>query len=275
MESDLVQRHSGQHVKPVGVFMSDRSPFAPDPATDHASEDIFARAVEAFGGYPVRSLLASPPTGPNADWAFPAHRVIIEHKQLEADFRKAPAFREREMRLRSDYASKGKADIFGRPHNRRQFERDYIRLYHKPVGQILRKARAQIRATKDDLGWSDAKGVVVVSNRHATELLPLACCMILEAILNADYPEIDGIIYVTNYYVETPGSDLANILWCPVYRTLKGKEPAGDLIQFVDEFGATFFQVNRQKHDVPQPSVKGGSAEALNAMRSRPIFGRD
>lgn len=255
--------------------MSDSPPFLPDPATDHASEEIFARAVEAFGGHPVTSLLAAAPTGSNADWAFPNQRVIIEHKQLEADFRKAPAFREREIRLRLDYASKGKADIFGRPHDQRSFERDYIKLYRKPVGQIIRKARAQIRATKNDLGWSDAKGVVIVSNRHATELLPLAWCTILEAILNADYPEIHGIIYVTNHYVETPGSDLANILWCPIYRTLEGRDPSDDLMQFIDDFGATFWRVNRQKDDVPQPQARGGSEEALNVMRSRPIFGRD
>jgi len=255
--------------------MSDRSLFLPDPETDHASEEIFARAVEAFGGHPVTSLLAGPPTGSNADWAFPSQRIIIEHKQLEADFRKAPAFQEREIRLRLDYAAKGKADMFGRPHDQRRFERDYIKLYNKPVGQIIRKARAQIRATKKDLGWLDAKGVVVVSNRHATELVPLAWCMILEAILNADYPEIHGIIYVTNHYVETPGSDLANILWCPIYRTIEGRDSPHDLMQFIDDFGATFFRVNRQKDDVPQPQVRGGSEEALNVMRSRPVFGRD
>lgn len=254
--------------------MSDSPPFVPDPETDHASEDIFSRAVEAFGGYPVRSLLAGEPNGLNADWAFPNERVIIEHKQLEADFRKAPAFREREIRLRLGYASSGRANMFGQPHDRSEFGRDYIKLYQKPVGQIIRKARAQIRATKNDLGWPDAKGVVVVSNRHATELLPLAWCMILEAILNADYPEIHGIIYVTNHYVETPGSDLANILWCPVYRTLEGIEPPDGLMQFVDDFGATFYRVNRQEHDVPQPQVRGGSDEALNVLRSRPIFVR-
>ena len=247
-------------------------PFKPE---DLSSETEFEAAVKLFGGLRITDLLGADPAFKNADWAFPRRRAIVEHKELKANFVTAPSFQESEILLRLKYIEQGKANLFGSPKNpeaAREFANDYIHLYRKPLRRIVESASKQLRESRKQIGWKIGRNILVLSNRSLTEILPLGVCIVLEGILTDIPLNIDGIAYVTHHYVDIPGSDLANVLWLPVYS--REHVPKLATIDFVDRFGEVFLrEVGRSRGDPPESysQQRSGTPSAMNVLRGRPI----
>lgn len=118
------------------------------------------------------------------------------------------------------------------------FWEEYLRIYRPPISRILKKANKQIRETKEHLGLSKSRGVLVLVNDSFTTLEPNFVLMVVADLLCTSYSSIDCFVYTTvNRYVEVEGSDLAHLLWTATY-----SERAEDsLVSFVDQIGARWF----------------------------------
>lgn len=250
----------------------DFNPFEPE---DLSSEAAFDGAVRAFGGIRTTERLGSDPRHKNADWLFPKRRVIAEHKELQATFSNAPSFEQAEFELRCDYARTGRANMFGAPYDRQAFAQEFIQLYRKPLRRVVEAASRQIRDTRSHLGWGASRGLMILSNRSLLELTPLAICIVVQDILTDLPSNIDAVAYVTNHYVDVPGSNLASVAWFPIYPN--GRAVSRSLIRFVDDFGACFLRhlpVAKGDGHLPRPRYRLGTKEAEPVLRARPITPR-
>lgn len=62
--------------------------------------------------------------------------------------------------------------------------------------------------------------------------------MIASEALVHSYSSIDSFVYITvNSYVDVPGSDLANLMWAPLY----SDRASDDLVEFVNMLGRSWF----------------------------------
>lgn len=250
------------------------NPFEPD---DLSSESVFDGAVKSFGGMRTTDYLGENLAHRNADWVFPKRRAIVEHKELTASFTDAPTFKDAAVELGLRYASTGRANIFGVPNSEENwlsYGREYAQLFRKPLRRVLESANRQLRETRTKLGWSTGSNVLVLSNRSLVQITPLAICVVIEGILTDLPSEIHGVAYVTNHYVDIPGSELANVVWLPVYR--RDGQVSRQLINFVDGLGAEFMRhLAEAKGDLPETRTqfRAGSEDALRVLRGRPITG--
>jgi hypothetical protein len=111
----------------------------------------------------------------------------------------------------------------------------------------------------------------VLSNKNLFDIIPLGICMLVQSVLEGAYSEIGGAVYVTNQYVDIPGSDLANCLWAPIYKH-GGEQTPIHIINFIDDFGREV--LGHMRSDAPdfvRSEHRGGSPEALRVMQARPI----
>jgi hypothetical protein len=252
----------------------DFNPLDPD---DLSSESVFDGAVKSFGGMRTTHYLGDNLAHRNADWVFPKRRAIVEHKELNASFTDAPTFKDAAVELGLKYASSGRANIFGVPNSEENwlsYGREYAQLFRKPLRRVLESANRQLRETRARLGWSTGSNVVVLSNRSLVQITPLAICVVVEGILTDIPSEIHGIGYVTNHYVDIPGSHLANVVWLPVYR--RNGRVSRRLINFVDGLGAEFMRhLAQTKGDPPEArkALPAGSEDASRVLRARRIAG--
>lgn len=216
------------------------------------------------------------PNFKNADWAFPSRRAVVEHKELQANFAAAPSFEQAEIGLRQKYIEQGKANLFGLPKSaeaNREFANEYIQLYRKPLRRIVEGASKQLYESRKRLGWKIGSNILIISNRSLTAITPLGVCIVLEGILADISLDIDAIAYVTNHYVDIPGSDLANIVWLPIYSSRVA--PRRATIGFVDTFGEIFLrEIGRSKGDPPEAfsQQRAGTEAAINVLHGRPIL---
>jgi len=202
-----------------------RPPFAWD--SELASERLFDLAVERYGGHRTNAITAIVAGFENADWVFEDQRIIVEHKAIETEVTRTSKFQSEYERLitatpraaRSGYAL-GKA----------------IQPF---LAQIAKKANRQIRSTARRLNWEPHYGLLILSNRDFTSLPPGLIVSVLGDVLLRHYSEITAFIYITDHYVDVPGSDLANILWSPQYHP----DAPSFLQAFVNGFGTEFFKV--------------------------------
>lgn len=114
-----------------------------------------------------------------------------------------------------------------------EFNRDFVRLFRKPLARILKKANRQIRETKQSLSLPLHSGILFVVN-DGLPLEPQFVCALLGDILTHSYSSIDCCVYMTlNAYVQLPSSDHAHLLWVPSY----SKRAPDALVAFVDSLG--------------------------------------
>ena len=247
--------------------------FDPYNPQDLSSEAVFEKAIAAIGGTRPAAILGQNPNHKNADWVIADKQFVIEHKQLESSFADSEAFKKSELELRLRYVQAKKASIFGVPHvsARHEFSLEYIRLYRKPLARTIKSANRQIRETRVRLGWPKGQGVLVLSNKNLLNVIPLGVCMIVEGILGGAYSEIGGVVYITNHYVDIPGSDLAHSLWIPVYKQ-SGEPPPMHIMAFIDDFGRKMATHMRSSSpDFVKAEYRADSADALRVMQARPI----
>jgi hypothetical protein len=205
------------------------------------AEPTFDAFVACVGGVRVSTLIGKSPNFQNADYYFPSANVVLELKTIEEDFPTLPEYEEKLRNLRADQIRRGLA-TFGsvlrmEPPSREAVD-EVLRLYRPRLNRMLDKANGQIKDTKKALRLLNATGLVIVANDRLKSLEPYFVVHLLANILMSRFSAVDGFVYVTlNEYVDLPGSDLANLLWAPLY-----SDAAPDsLVDFVDTLGRAWF----------------------------------
>jgi hypothetical protein len=206
------------------------------------AEPTFDRFVTSVGGVRVASLVGQNPKFLNADYFFRAASVLVELKTIEEDFPRLPEYQEKLSKLRADQVRRGLATWGGLVRMESpspEATNEIVRLYRPRLNRMLDKANGQIKGTRAALCAPDAAGLVIVANDQLTSLEPVFVIHLLANILLSRFSAIDGFVYVTlNQYVDIPGSDLAHLLWVPLY----SERVADTLVAFVDELGRSWFR---------------------------------
>jgi len=224
----------------------DKPPWA--QATELASERLFDIAVDRFGGRRTATITEIVPGFENADWVFETQKVIVEHKSIETEVTRTSKFRAEYKRIVEKVPESERRGLA-------------IGKAIQPfLAQIAKKANRQIRATAKRLGWENYSGVLILANRDFIALPPALIVTMMGDLLLRHYSQITAFVYVTDHYVEIRGSDLANILWSPQYHP-----DAPDTLQpFINDFGATFFQILEEEIGPFDESSAGENPEWLD-----------
>lgn len=198
-----------------------------------ADEATFNLFVEWIGGKKVSSLILNP-TFENADYCFPEQSIIVEHKILETEFGTSDEFKRKQMAVIDKHVRERglRGPLLGQPYPR-EFLADLMEFYRRPLAGVAKKANRQIKETKDWLGMPNANGIFLCVNDNLKSLPPAEIMQLFCRILNGSCSSIEALVYVTNHYLHVPGSNLANLLWAPVY-----SDGAPDsLVEFVNWMG--------------------------------------
>lgn len=212
-----------------------------------ANEPTFDAFVERFGGTRIDALHRDLDVQ-NADYMFAREKVIIELKILETEVGNTQQFREKmtvaSRRIYSKYRKTPLAldsEIFA------EYLKAFIDLYRTPLARIVKKANAQIKSTKQNLGYSDHQGILMLVNDGLKELPPRLMLATLARILNGSCSSIRAMIYLTNHYVVLPGDEYGRVLWVPLYADAE----RDGLVDFVNGLGKAWFDYCEQ---LGQPS---------------------
>jgi hypothetical protein len=212
----------------------------PDWASERglATEPNFDRFVASIGGARVDQRFGVLTTE-NADYVFEEQRILIELKIIETEFGKTQSFeRKHTALLRTMARAFGAGQILrGEPLVAKFYAEHKLELFRAPLGRIAKKANRQIRETKSALGLEDFKGILFCVNDGLRELNVETVFSLLMRILNGNNSEISGFVYLTNHYVDIPGSKYANLLWVPAY----ADETDHRLSTFVNRLGGKWF----------------------------------
>lgn len=202
-----------------------------------ADEKTFDAFVTTVGGQRL-DVLHGNLRFPNADYIFPAEKVIIELKTLEAEVSDSDQFREK-MRIvnRRLYRKYNKSPLSLDPQVSAQYLKAFIELFRAPLARIVKKANSQIKSTKQNLGYPDHQGILLLINDNLRELPPRLMLATLARILNGSCSSVRAMIYLTNHYILIPGDEYGRILWVPLYADAEGD----GLAEFVNWLGAKWF----------------------------------
>jgi hypothetical protein len=158
----------------------------------------------------------------NADYLFRTSKVIAELKVLETEFTHTPETFEKIKRLMNSKSEDS------------NFQNELLRILKTPLQQIIKKANRQIRETKNELGLTGFRGVVICVNDGFRGIRPQTVIGLLAQILNSEsYNSMRCLIYQTNHYVEIPESPSTVLLWAPMY----SPKADDDLVDFVNDLG--------------------------------------
>lgn len=225
-----------------------------------ADEPHWNKFVLTAGGEPVAPYIKRQGVK-NADYMFPASKVIVELKILQTEFAHTKQMLERVEALIAKFPE---PDLDDKSHPLR---RELLLLLRKPLQRIINTANRQIKETKRELGLNDWKGIIVCVNDGFRAAPPHLVIGLLSHILaQTDYSNTDALIYQTNHYVEIPDNPYAVLLWTPAY-----SERAGDdLVAFVNDLGRRWrayasevsgppdFSEEKEEIDLTQVSVISG-----------------
>lgn len=182
-----------------------------------ATETEIDRFIALVGGERVDRRFPQP-AFQNADYLFPTQKVVIELKIIETEFGDTEAFALKEVALLHDMAARfGLGPILrGEPEPAAFYARRKRELYRAPLVRIAKKANRQLRETREALGDGYSGLLWLVNDNFRKIGSDLAISLICSTLIG-QHSSVDGLIYVTNHYVDLPGSDLANLLWVPAY----------------------------------------------------------
>jgi hypothetical protein len=166
----------------------------------------------------------------NADYLFRQSEIIGEHKILETDFAQTP---ETLAKVDGAFAKFPDADF---TNDRDPLFRELFSILRVPICRIIKKANKQIKETKLLLKLTNHRGIVFLVNDEFRSAPPSIVIGIIRSILQEKerYRSVDGVVYLTNHYVEVSENDLANLLWVPIYKGY----PSDALVNFVDDLGS-------------------------------------
>ena len=228
-----------------------------------ADEKTFDAFVESVGGYRIDKLHPNPDVL-NADYVFPADKVIIEMKTLETEIHNSDQFQAKmQVVHRQLYEKYKKTPLSLDPEVSFQYLKAFIDLFRAPLSRIVKKANRQIKSTKEHMGYADYRGILLLINDNLRELPPRLMLGTLGRILNGSYSSVRAMIYLTNHYVLIPGDEYGRILWVPLYADAEGD----DLVDFVNRLGTQWFdycerigQPSDDRQAGPNISIEGSRA---------------
>lgn len=216
-----------------------------DPIPVEPTWDEF---VPTAGGLVVKAALPRSPDFENADYFFTDARVVAELKELETELSRTDAFFKKFVDLHRRVVAEDpswKPVLFGGSGAYPTwFWPAYRRIFRPPLARILKKANRQLRETKSQYGIDEPCGIVLFVNDGFTGIGPAYVVALAADILQNSYSSIDCFVYLTvNRYVEVPGSDLAHLVWIPVY---SDRAPVS-LVDFVNTLGRQWFDFIERK----------------------------
>ena len=228
-----------------------------------ADESTFDAFVVRIGGSRIDTL-HSDLSVQNADYVLPHEKVIIELKTLETEVGDTDQFREKmNVANRRLFKKHKKTPLALDPDASSEYLKAFIELYRAPLARIAKKANAQIKSTKRNLGYLDHQGILLLINDGFRELPPRLMLATLARILNGSCSSIRAMIYLTNHYVVIPGDEYGRVLWVPLYADAEGD----GLVDFVNRLGTAWFdycealgQPSDDRQVGPQISLIGSRA---------------
>lgn len=228
-----------------------------------ADEKTLDAFVESVGGHRIDALHPNPGVL-NADYVFPADKVIIELKTLETEIQRSHQFQAKmQVVHRQLYSKYKKTPLSLDPEVSFQYLKAFIDLFRAPLARIAKKANRQIKSTRENLGYDDYQGILLLINDNLRELPPRLMLGTLGRILNGSCSSVRAMIYLTNHYILIPGDEYGRILWVPLYADAEGD----GLVDFVNRLGAQWFdyceslgQPSDDRQAGPDISIEGGRA---------------
>lgn len=228
-----------------------------------ANEPAFNAFVEYLGGHRIDSLHPSPDVL-NADYIFPQHKVIIELKTIENEVGDTEQFRQKMTVVhRKIYKKYKKTPLSLDPEVSVEYLKAFIELYRAPIARIVKKANAQIKSTKQNFGYDEYHGILLLVNDGLKELPPRLMLGMLGRILNGAYSSVRTVIYLTNHYIIFPGDEYGRVLWAPLYTDADGD----DLVDFVNWLGKSWFDYCEHL-DQPSDDRQAGPDISLEGSRA-------
>jgi hypothetical protein len=230
-----------------------------------ADEPHIDRFVRSIGGEKI-SDRHSNATFQNADYFFYAQNVIIELKIINTEFGDGGKFYNKVADLyQKSYGPDWMARLVRGHPLTPEFRLELLKELKAPLARIAKKANKQIRETRRKIGMADTKGVFWLVNDNFKSINIQQTLALLGNILSNSYSSLDASIYLTNFYVDIPGDDVANIMWVPMYRDA---DSTPDLCEFVNWLGKRWFDFAEAEDG---PVVRRLSGPDLSITGARPI----
>jgi hypothetical protein len=208
-------------------------------------------------------------TGLNADYYFPADRIILELKTLENDQSDRAVLFERleKCLVHFGYPKSMAIDILFS--GRRLPHKVDIRLRNvtgNALRNALKKANRQLRASKKLQGLGDCRGILIVANDADLGFNPVQSLHFLaDSALKLSHCETDAIIYTTPNTFYDDADDQPNQYWIPTYA--EGRESLGDFVNPLGEAWLRF--VGHVTGDVVSYTMEDSITDEM--MHARPI----
>lgn len=224
------------------------------------SEELFDQCVRMAGGVRVKEIVGASPSFRNADYLFESDGVVGEHKSLQKDFLTDEATEEKICELYNKWFQEGKVGLaYGRVIIRTdQLPSDcaleLISLFKKRLRRRLAKANKQIALVKERLGYSDALGILFLSNEGNFTLDPAMTANLLYHSLKSDFSHIDHVILLSaNLTVSVPGSSITHFPFFSVRLTNRRMPPE----KFLNRLGICWNEVLRNATGKDLPAFLG------------------
>ena len=181
----------------------------------------FSRCVKALGGSVLDEELINP-TFSNADFWFPSANVVAELKCLSENYFSRDSFNKSLSDKYQSWVARGLVP-------RLKTAKAIVNLANLPVQcadevvqplkrkletSTVKKANRQIRETREHLGASNAKGLLLLVNDGNHALPPSMVRHLLARLLNAQYRCINTVVHFSvNEQVQVPGINMPTLFW--------------------------------------------------------------
>lgn len=190
-----------------------------------------AACVRKLGGIVLDDSRENP-HGPNADYWFPDHQVVVELKCLTENLVSKREFNDRVSKLHASWVRQGllpptapgKITL-----SLRDIPLKCAREFLDPIKRrlevnVLKKANMQIKGTKKHLNEPNAKGFLLLVNDGDYMFPPGMMAHLLARSMKEQHKSIHSVVYFSvNEFVTAPGVPLPALFW--VDGLLPNREP--------------------------------------------------